>query len=90
MQPVLPIFLWLLHLGILLYFIYDNSPQQQRTRRMIDGILDLVSQLVRLSSLPLVKSIVQPIQAKVIGLLREAGLVPATNGFEAAPMGNEQ
>ena len=72
---LLPTLLWFLHLGILLFFIYDDSPEQQRTRRITDGVLDLVAQLVRLSSLPLVKSVLQPMEEKVIGLLREAGLV---------------
>jgi AcrR family transcriptional regulator len=76
LRPLLPTLLWFLHLGILLFFIYDNSPEQQRTRKITDGILDLLSQLLRLSSLPLVRSVLQPVQEKTIGLLREAGLVP--------------
>jgi AcrR family transcriptional regulator len=77
-RPLLPVLLWVLHLGILLFFIYDHSPEQQRTRKITDGVLDLVSQLVRLSSLPVVRSVLQPMQEKTIGLLREAGLVPET------------
>ena len=76
LQSLLPTLLWFLHLGILLFFIYDDSAEQQRTRRITDGLLDLVGQLVRLSSLPLVKNILQPMQEKVVSLLREAGLAP--------------
>jgi AcrR family transcriptional regulator len=75
LRPLLPTLLWFLHLGILLFFIYDDSPGQKRTRRLTDGVLDLIAQLLRLSSLPLVKSVLQPMQEKVIDLLREAGLV---------------
>src|SRR2546423_1580684 len=76
LQSFLPTLLWFLHLGILLFFIYDDSSEQQRTRRITDGALDLVTQLLRLSSLPPVKSVLAPMQAKIIRLLRETGLVP--------------
>ena len=76
LQSLLPTLLWFLHLGILLFFIYDDSAEQQRTRRITDGLLDLVGQLVRLSSLPLVKNVLQPMQEKVASLLREVGLAP--------------
>ena len=76
LQSFLPTLLWFLHLGILLFFIYDDSSEQQRTRRITDGALDLVTQLLRLSSLPLVKSVLAPMQEKMIRLLRETGLAP--------------
>src|SRR5580704_11789922 len=41
-RAILPSALWTLHLGIILYFIYDESPGQQRTRRLVDGALTSV------------------------------------------------
>jgi AcrR family transcriptional regulator len=75
-RPVLPFFLWFLHLGILLYFIYDASPEQQRTQRLTDGALDLISQLLRISSLPIVNSVMRPLRTRAIELLQEARLAP--------------
>ena len=32
-----PSLLWALHMGVLLFFVYDESPDQRRTRRLIDA-----------------------------------------------------
>src|SRR5258705_1429181 len=42
LRDAAPTLLWTLHMGILLYFLYDTSPDQQRTRRLIDADADLV------------------------------------------------
>jgi AcrR family transcriptional regulator len=53
----LPRMLWLYQLGIILFWIYDESPGQYRTRALIDGTVDLVVRLIQLSSLPLLGSV---------------------------------
>ena len=35
LRRIAPTVLWALHMGILLYFLYDNSPNQERTRRLV-------------------------------------------------------
>jgi AcrR family transcriptional regulator len=60
--------LWLLHLGMILFFVHDTSPKQERTRRLVDGTLDLVAELPRLGPL------LPPLTRRISGLLREAGL----------------
>ena len=76
LRSVLPTFLWVLHLGIILFFVYDNSPEQRRTRQLTDGVLDLLVQFLSLSSVPVLRTFMQPVRAKAVNLLREAGLVP--------------
>jgi AcrR family transcriptional regulator len=39
--------LWALQLGLLLYFIHDDSPKQHKTRALADGAIALVVQLLR-------------------------------------------
>jgi AcrR family transcriptional regulator len=70
--------LWMALLGVLLYFIHDDSPRQERTRRLTDDALDLAIQAVALSSLPAAA----PIRARLLEVLARAGL-DATPG--AAP-----
>jgi AcrR family transcriptional regulator len=71
-RAILPTGLWALHMGILLYFIYDDSPEQQRTRQLVDAVLAL---LVRL--LALVKfSVLKPVRGGILAILRDAGLLP--------------
>ena len=71
-RALLPTALWALHMGILLYFIYDTSPNQERTRKLVDGVLDLVVRLLSLVSFPLLK----PFRGSLFSLLRDAGLFP--------------
>jgi len=73
LQQLLPWVLWLGHLGMILVLIYDETEGQQRTHQLVDGMLDLLTQLVELTSSALVRPFVQPFQTKMLGMLREAG-----------------
>ncbi len=72
LRQVLPVALWALHMAILVFFIYDGSPQQQRTRRLVDGVLDLMVRLLGLTKSPLLR----PFRGKLLSLLREVELLP--------------
>ena len=67
-----PMLLWTLHMGVLLYFLYDASPHERRTRRLIDAAVDFVVDVKRLATSPLLR----PIRRKVMNSLRDAGLLP--------------
>jgi AcrR family transcriptional regulator len=71
-RAMLPTALWVLHLGMLLYFIYDESPNQERTRKLADGVLQLLVRALALVNFPLLK----PVRGSLFALLREAGLFP--------------
>jgi AcrR family transcriptional regulator len=47
----LPELLWLGWMGVILFWVYDRSPDQRKTRRLIDGAVPLVDRLVGLSRL---------------------------------------
>lgn len=69
-RSMLPVALWALHFAVILYFIYDDSPQQQRTHKLVDGILQLTVTLLSLVKSPLLK----PFRGSLFALLRDAGL----------------
>lgn len=71
-RTVLPSALWALHMGIILYFIYDESPEQQRTRQLVDGVLTLVVRILALVRL----SVLKPVRGSILALLGDAGLLP--------------
>jgi AcrR family transcriptional regulator len=73
LHELLPLSLWALQMGLLVMFLYDNSPEQQRTRALANGAMDLTLSLLRLAKLPVLK----PIRKKILALLREAELLPA-------------
>jgi AcrR family transcriptional regulator len=70
-QNLLPLAMWGLQMGVLVYFIYDRSPEQQKTRKLVDGALDLVVNFVRLFKSPLLR----PLRGKIMELLKNADLV---------------
>jgi AcrR family transcriptional regulator len=53
----LPRLLWLYQMGLLLFWLYDSSPQQRRTQQLIDKTLAIVVRLIKLSTLPLMRPI---------------------------------
>lgn len=63
----LPRLLWMYQLGVMLFYIYDKSPGQRRTRRLVDGSLELIVRMIQLSGLPLMG----PLRKKVVALIRE-------------------
>src|SRR5205807_561656 len=73
LRQFLPWALWLGHLGMILFLIYDETEGQQRTHKLVDGMLDLLTRFVELTSSALVQPFVQPFQAKMLRMLREAG-----------------
>jgi len=67
-----PTLLWTLHMGVLLFFLYDDSPRQQRTRSLIDAAVDFIVDARRIVTLP----ILRPVRRRVLTILRDARLLP--------------
>ena len=51
----LPYMLWLYQMAIILFWLYDRSPRQQRTQALTEKSLGLLVSLLRISGLPLMK-----------------------------------
>ena len=55
----LPNLLWLYQMGIVLFWIHDDSPGCARTFKLIDRTADIVVNLINLSSLTLMRPLVR-------------------------------
>ena len=55
LKPQLPYVLWLYQMGLILFWLYDRSENQQRTQALIEKSLGLLVTLLKLSGLPLMK-----------------------------------
>ncbi|MFC6017674.1 TetR family transcriptional regulator [Plantactinospora solaniradicis] len=66
LRPDLPELLWLAYLGVILYWVHDRSPDQAKTRLLIDGAVPLIDRLVALSRL----RVLRPITAQAIQLIK--------------------
>jgi len=55
LKPRLPYLLWLYQMALIMFWLYDHSPDQERTERLMEKSLGLLVNLLRISSLPLMK-----------------------------------
>jgi AcrR family transcriptional regulator len=78
LRPHLPGILWLYQMGLLLYWVYDRSPQQQKTTQLLDGSLAIVALLIRLIGLPFLRGVRKRL-VDLMAALSEDLLIPAAN-----------
>ena len=57
LEPHLPGVLWFFQMGIILFWIVDDSPDQTRTAQLLDAAVPNVARLIRVSSLPLLRPV---------------------------------
>lgn len=65
LKPRLPYLLWLYQMALIMFWLYDRSPDQQRTGRLLEKSLGLLVNLLRLSALPLMR----PLRKAVVDLV---------------------
>jgi AcrR family transcriptional regulator len=57
----LPELLWLMHMGVVLFWVHDDSPRQERTRALVGRAVPLVDKVARLTRLPVVRGVVKDV-----------------------------
>lgn len=72
LRPYLPRLLWMYQMGIILFWIYDRSALQARTRALIEKSLHVVVGLIKLSSLPLTKPL-RRLVTDLVDVVADAG-----------------
>ena len=63
----LPYLLWVYSMGIVLFWIHDQSPRHRRTYRLIDHTVDLLDKLIHLASNPFMR----PLRKQALRLVTE-------------------
>jgi AcrR family transcriptional regulator len=71
LRKELPELLWLGWMGVVLFWVYDKSPGQRRTRRLIDGAVPLIDRLVALSRLRVLRPALRQILALIDNVRRD-------------------
>jgi AcrR family transcriptional regulator len=69
LKPRLPYLLWLYQMALIMFWLYDRSPEQERTRNLMAKSLGLLVNLLRISALPLMK----PLRKTALELVEIAG-----------------
>ena len=67
LEAELPALLWLYHMGVVLFWIHDDSPGQGRTRRLMEHTVEIVARLIQLASLPLMR----PLRKSILKMLAD-------------------
>jgi hypothetical protein len=58
--PYLPRLLWLYQMGLILFWVYDRSPQQERTEMLFNKTLKMTLTMLKLAELSLLKPLLRP------------------------------
>jgi len=69
----LPDLLWLYHMGVVLFWVHDQSADAARTVLLIERTVPLIARLVSLSRLPVLRSTAR----QIVALARELGMPSA-------------
>jgi AcrR family transcriptional regulator len=67
LRTELPYLLWVYSMGIVLFWIHDQSPRRRRTHRLIDHTVDLLDKLINLASNPFMR----PLRKQALRLVAE-------------------
>jgi AcrR family transcriptional regulator len=65
LAPYLPQMLWLYQMGLILYWIYDRSPDQRRTQQLLEKSLALMVSGLKVARFALLK----PLRLKIVELI---------------------
>jgi AcrR family transcriptional regulator len=57
LKTQLPRVLWLYQMGLLLFWVYDSSPAQTKTKQLFRKSLSIIVNLIKFSSLPLMRPV---------------------------------
>jgi AcrR family transcriptional regulator len=57
LEPELPGVLWMFQMGVIFFWVIDDSPNQARTARLLELGAKVVTGLIRLSGLPLMRPV---------------------------------
>lgn len=61
LAPRLPGVLWFFQMGVIFFWLTDESPQQARTKKLLLLACKTAASLVRLSSVPLMRPLLKPV-----------------------------
>ena len=80
MRNVIPILLWAMHMGLMLYLLFDRSPNQRRTHMLTARSVELSLLGLKFLRVPLLRAPVR----KAVAALKEAELIPPASRWREA------
>lgn len=65
LRAELPELLWMAQMGTVLFWVYDTSPGQRRTRTLVTTLVPVLDRLLRLTRLPVVRGVADDVVAAI-------------------------
>ena len=79
LRAELPRLLWLMHMGVVLYWVHDRSPGAEKSYELVDRVVPLTVKAIALSRLPGVRGLLDDVLALVRALSPDQrGTAPPT------------
>ena len=57
LEPALPGILWFFQMGVIFFWVIDDSPEQRRTTELLELSVNVVARLLRVSALPFMRPV---------------------------------
>jgi AcrR family transcriptional regulator len=73
LRQELPLLLWLVQMGMVLFWVYDDSPGRTRTRQLVRQAVPILDKLLRATRIPGVRGIADDVVALVRSLVPGPG-----------------
>ncbi|MEU9707243.1 TetR family transcriptional regulator [Streptomyces sp. NPDC047967] len=85
LAPLLPQLMWLMQMGLVLFWVYDRSEGAERSRRLVERTAPIAARAIALSRFRVLRPLVRQIHGLLVEFLPGAGPGTATAGAGPRP-----
>ncbi|CAM5702812.1 hypothetical protein SBADM41S_02916 [Streptomyces badius] len=68
LAPLLPQLMWLMQMGLVLFWVYDRSEGAERSRRLVERTAPIAARAIALSRLRVLRPLVRQIHGLLVGV----------------------
>ncbi|MFF3098019.1 TetR/AcrR family transcriptional regulator [Streptomyces cyaneofuscatus] len=84
LAPLLPELLWLMQMGLVLFWVYDRSPGSERSRRLVERTAPIAARAIGLSRFRVLRPLVRQVHALLVEFM------PGASGGRPEPRPADQ
>ncbi|MFG3495267.1 TetR family transcriptional regulator [Streptomyces sp. NPDC047928] len=88
--PLLPRLMWLMQMGLVLFWVYDRSPGTERSRRLVERTAPLAARAIALSRFRVLRPLVRQVHEVLEEFLPGAGERPGRAGAGRTTTGPQE
>ncbi|MFJ3998860.1 TetR/AcrR family transcriptional regulator [Streptomyces parvus] len=89
LAPLLPQLMWLMQMGLVLFWVYDRSEGAERSRRLVERTAPIAARAIALSRFRVLRPLVRQVHGLLVEFLPGAGTGSSTATAGAGPRPSE-